>query len=91
MLYELPFWMHFTTEYQTFSNLVQEDLYRIAYCYTHIANCIVSPPGLRYTALDITDIGDEEKSAAGQKNNIEIQKIGLIEIRDNIEICSLDY
>ena len=30
MLYELPLWMHFKTEYQTFSNLVQEGLYRIA-------------------------------------------------------------
>ena len=36
MLRELPLWMHFKTEYQTFSNLVQEGLYRIAYCYTHI-------------------------------------------------------
>ena len=30
MLTELPLWMHFKTEYQTFSNLVQEGLYRIA-------------------------------------------------------------
>ena len=34
MLHKLPLWMHFKTEYQTFSNLVRDDLYRIAYCYT---------------------------------------------------------
>ena len=30
MLRELPLWMHFKTEYEPFSNLVQEGLYRIA-------------------------------------------------------------
>ena len=30
MLYELSLWMHFKTEYQSFSNLVQEGLYHFA-------------------------------------------------------------
>ena len=30
MLHELPLWIHFKTEYRTFSNLVKEGSYGIA-------------------------------------------------------------